>query len=165
MRYRFAIPLMLGFAVACAGSESSETGTDDDEAAIRALNTAYGTHWTNADTAGMLGLMADDWEDVAPDGTHTTGKAAAAAMMSSEFAARPPGMAMTANTSFVKFLDEDIAISGGTWTITGGPPGAPTSGSWNETLRKEDGTWKVVTALGAPNMPMPAAMESMAAPE
>ncbi len=165
MRFRVAIPMMLGLALACGGEggESSETGTAEDEAAIRALNSAYSSQWTNADTTALLATMSDAYEDVAPDGTHSAGKAASAAMMAKDFAARPPGMALTANTSFVKFIDEDIAISGGTWSIAGAPPGAPTAGSWTSTLRKEDGTWKVVTSLGAANIPPPMVMDTTAA--
>ena len=171
MRLRSTVfmPLMALAAVACspAATDSAATGTAEDEAAIRAANTAYGTNWTNADTTAMYAMVADDYHEVMTDGTHLYGKAAAAASTAQMFAGRPPGMALTTTTSYVKFIGANVAVSGGTWAATGGP-GGPAKGSWTATLRKDGDSWKTVTALGAQDIPMPvmpAATVDSAAPK
>ncbi len=160
MRLRFSgfLPVIALAALACspAATDSAATGTAEDEAAIRASNTAYGTNWTNADTAAMNATVADDYHEVMTDGTHLDGKAAAAAWTAQMFAARPAGITLTTTTSFVKFIGANVAVSGGTWASTGGP-GGPTKGSWTATLTKDGDIWKAVTSLGAQDIPMPVA--------
>lgn len=156
LRSTVLMPLMALIAVACspAASDGAATGTAEDEAAIRAANTAYGTNWTSADTAAMNATVAADYHEVMTDGTHLDGKMPAAASTAQMFAARPPGMTLTTTTSFVKFLSANIAITGGTWATNGGP-GGPSKGSWTATLRKEGEVWMAVTSLGAQDIPMP----------
>ena len=156
LRFNALLPLMALAALACtpAADGAAATGTAEDEAAIRASNIAYGTNWTNADTAAMSAMMADDYHEVMTDGTHLDGKAGAAAATTQMFAARPPGMALTVTTSYVKFLSANIAITGGAWASTGAPTGL-SKGSWTATLRKDGDSWKTVTALGAQDIPMP----------
>ena len=168
MRLRTMLfPFVLAAVAACGAKqvETPATGTAEDEAAIRAANTGYATAWTARDTTALWAMMADDYSEVAPNGTYNADKAAAMAMSRSELAMMPTGMALTLNTNFIKFLSASIAVTGGSWSVTGAPAGMPSSGSWVSTVRKDSTGWKSVSALAAQNIPMgpPAAMPDSAA--
>jgi len=167
MRIRvLTLSLLVAIAAACAPKADTDTvvatGTAEDEAAIRATNASYGTLWTSRDTTAMLAMTSDRYQEVLPDGTHNNGKPATSAMMGAMFAAMPPGMALTVNTAYVSFVGDDVAVSGGTWTTTGGPMGAQ-KGSFSVTHVKEDGTWRSITSLAATDMPVPT-MDAQAIP-
>ena len=147
--------LAVAACTAAKQDDAPATGTADDEAAIRAINTAYGNQWATKDTTAIFATMADDYVDVSPDGAHHADKAAAMAATRVEFAARPDtGMGLTVNTAFVKFLSGTIAVTGGSWTATGMPPGFPSTGSWTATVRKDSTGWKTVNSLASPFIPM-----------
>ena len=167
MRLRtMLVPFMLAVVAACGAktADTPTTGTAEDEAAIRADNAAYGTQWSAKDTTAMFAGMADDYTGVAPDGSYFADKAAAMAGTRTEMAAMPGGMTLTVNTSFVKFLSASLALTGGTWSVAGMPPGMPSTGSWTGTVRKDStGSWKSLNALAAVFIPPPAAMPDSAA--
>jgi uncharacterized protein (TIGR02246 family) len=138
---------------ACAKPVAA-TGTPADEQAIRDLAPKYGEAYSKRDTAALGALMTEDYEDVDPTGTHTQGRAGAEAMAARDFGTMPPGMSMpmTATTVYVRWINANTAVAGGTWTMTGTMPGMPSRGAWMGVAVKKDSTWKMMSTLGAADM-------------
>jgi len=148
-------------ACAPAPPAAPSTGTPADEAAIRSFNTAYADAWNKADVPALVSFVTDDYDGVTPDGKVIKGKAAVEAMEKESAAGRAGiPLKLAIETSYVRFTSATAAATGGTWTVSGAPPGAPgpTKGAWSSTMVKAaDGSWKVATALVADYMPPPAA--------
>lgn len=68
-------------------------------------------------------------------------------------------MSMTATTTYVSWVDASHAVAGGTWETSPAMPPMPSKGSWMAVMVKQDGGWKMMSALGA------ADMSAMAVPE
>ena len=162
-----AIGVLALAACAPAPPAAPATGTPADEAAIRSFNTAYADAWNKADVAALVSFVTDDYEGVTPDGKAIKGKAAVEAMEKESAAGRAGiPLKLAIDTSYVRFTSATSAVTGGAWTVSGAPPGAPgpTKGAWTSTMLKvADGSWKVATALVADYMPPPPAPP--AAPE
>lgn len=155
--------LVLGSAVAltaCQPAAPAAMGSADDEAAIRAMVTAYATAWGAKDPAALASMVTEDYETVLPNGTRITGRAAYQEMAAAEIAMMPADLTMTlsATTDYVRWLSADAAVAGGTWTAAGAPPEAgPNRGSWMGVFRRDtDGQWRMSNGASAPDIPMPA---------
>jgi uncharacterized protein (TIGR02246 family) len=137
---------------ACSGSGAANTGTGTpaDEQAIRALAPAYAAAFTKHDAKAMAAMSTEDYEDVDPMGVHTQGRAGIETNMTKGFATMPANMAMTATTTFVKFLSPTTAVAGGMWQTTPAMPGD--KGSWMAVAVKKDSTWLMTSSLGAADM-------------
>jgi len=149
---------LLALALACStpqgGGAVAATGTPEDETAIRGIADKYAAAMTAKDTAALGAITADDWELDDPTGRHQVGRAAALAAAAQDFAMMPAGMAMTmkATTGFVRWIDATHAIAGGTWEMSPAMPGMPGKGSWLGVAVKQGTEWKMISALGAPDM-------------
>ncbi len=156
MRTRFPAPLMLvALAVmACAAPAPAGTGSAEDEQAIRALADRYSAAYAARDTAALAALVAEDYETVDPTGRHTQGRSGFSAAVAQELAMMPANMPLTmrAGTNFVRWIDANHAVAGGTWETGPAMPGMPTKGSWMAVVVKQDTTWRMMAALGAPDM-------------
>ncbi len=148
---------LLVLALACTpktgGGGAAATGTPEDEAAVRAIADKYAAAMSAKDTTRLAAITTSDWEVVDPTGRHQQGRGAATAAAAQDFAMMPAGMAMTmkATTTFVRWIDATHAVAGGTWE-TPGMPGMPGKGSWLGVATKEGNDWKMMSALGAPDM-------------
>lgn len=155
----FLASVLFSACAAPAPPSPAATGTADDEAALRGLGDRYVAAFNAGDVAGLTGLVADDYECVLPDGTHITGRAAFQQMFEKDVAARQEAgltLALSATTAMLKWIDSTNAVIGGTWTITGVPAGAPTSGSWmSVTSKGTDSQWRIRSSLAADLMPQP----------
>jgi uncharacterized protein (TIGR02246 family) len=159
VRSRSPAPLALVALLAvsaCAGSGGAPaaTGTPEDEQAIRGITTAYAAAYSAKDTAAFAALMVDDYHAVDPTGRHLTSKADAVAAAVAEFAMMPAGVSvsMSATTDFIKFIDANHAMAGGTWSISPSMPGMPSKGSWLAVAVKQGTEWKTMSAMGAPDL-------------
>lgn len=151
-------------AAGCAAPEPMATeGTAEDEAAIRALATAYATAFNAHDAAGLAALVADDYETVAASGTHVMGPAGVEALEEADIQERMAmGVEITLSVEpvFVNWIDAGHALMGGTWSTTGVPEGMPNSGSFLVVAAAaEDGSWKMISGLPAQYVEPPAPME------
>lgn len=150
---------MLAVLIGCSapqggGGGAAATGTAEDEAAVRAIAGKYAAAMSAKDTAAFGALVADDYQIVDPTGKMVQGRAGAVATAAQEFAMMPAGMSMSmkATTDFVRWIDANHAVAGGTWETSPAMPGQPTKGSWLATAEKKGSDWKVTAALGAPDM-------------
>ena len=140
-------------AAACAPPPPPAQGTPDDEVAIRGLAGKYAEAFNANDAAGMARLVSEDFERVDADGTHIRGRAAfqqIEAKSATDRQAAGLKLTLEAPTSYVKWMSATHAVSGGPWTMTGLPPGAPAKGSWVAVLRKNpEGQWQITNSLAA----------------
>ena len=152
MRIRYP-SVLAGFAVlalaACggAGTAAPATGTPADEQQIRGMATAYATAFTTHDVKPVAAILADDYEDVTPQGVHEQGSKAVLDTMASQMKMMPPGMKMTATTTYIRWLSDKAAVAGGTYTMGSAMPGMPSRGAWMGVVVKKDSTWKMVASL------------------
>jgi uncharacterized protein (TIGR02246 family) len=153
MRFHVLPPLAaIALFAACGGTpQPTATGTPADEQAIRGLANAWATAYSTRDTKPVAAVLANDYEDVTPQGVHEQGSKAMLDQMSKDMASMPPGMqmTMTATTAYVRFLNDKAAVAGGTYTMAGGPPGMPSKGAWMGVAVKQDSTWKMLSSLGS----------------
>ncbi len=145
---------LLALLLACAPPEGGGTGTAEDEQAIRSMSDRYAAAYSARDTAALGAMVADDYQAVDPTGRHIQGRDAATAAAAQELAMVPAGvsLSMKAGTTFVRWIDANHAVAGGTWEISPAMPGMPSKGSWVGTMVKQGGEWKMLSAMGAPDM-------------
>lgn len=156
MRTRLSASLaFLALAVmACQAPAPAATGSAEDEQAIRTMADKYSAAYSARDTAALAALVSEDYQDVDPTGRHTQGRAAFAAAVAQELAMMPANasVSMKAATTYVRWIDANHAVAGGTWEVSPAMPGAPSRGSWMGVMVKEDTTWRMMSALGSPDM-------------
>lgn len=140
----------------CTPRAPAATGSAADEQAIRDIAGKYADAYAKRDTAALGALVSDSYEAVEPTGQHTQGRAAFESLVAQEFAMMPAGMSMsmTATTTYVRWVNANTAVAGGTWETTPAMPGMPNKGSWMAVVAKQDDSWKMTSALGAPDMSM-----------
>jgi ketosteroid isomerase-like protein len=156
---RFSAPVgLLALLLACSapqgGGGAAATGSAEDEQAVRAIAGKYAAAYSARDTAMFGAIVADDYQAVDPTGKMIQGRAGAVAAAAQEFAMVPAGMtmSMTATTDFVRWIDANHAVAGGTFSMSPVMPGMPSKGSWLATAAKQGSEWKVTSAMGAPDM-------------
>ena len=162
MRKRFlqacALASVLALA-ACARVQTPASGTAEDEAAIRANGGKFAAAWNKGDVAAISAMIADNYHAVEPDGRMIEGKAANEAF-EKESAAQRAGLGLTLSiqTSYIHWVNANNASVGGTWSLSGLPPGAGADkGAWTTLTQKgTDGQWRIATALVAEYHPPPA---------
>lgn len=159
MRNRISAPVgLLALLLACSapqgGGGAAATGTAADEQAVRSIADKYAAAMSAKDTAAFGAILADDYQVVEATGKMVQGRAGAVAMAAQEFAMMPAGMSMSMKTTtdFVKWIDANHAVAGGTWETSPAMPGQPSKGSWLANAAKQGNDWKVTSALGAPDM-------------
>ena len=156
------ISLVAVFALsACAPppAPAPTAGTAADETALRGLGQKYADAWNKGDVATLSSMLTEDYEAVSADGKTVKGRAGAE-QMEKESAAQRAGMslALTVNTSIVKWSGANAAALAGTWTLTGLPAGMGSDkGAWSSfAVKGSDGQWRIATGLVADYVPPPA---------
>lgn len=139
---------------ACSTPTPAATGSAEDEQAIRDMAGKYAAAYGARDTVALGALLAEDYEEVDPTGRHTQGRSAYLQAAAQEFAAMPAGMSMTmtATTTYLRWVDANHAVAGGTWETTPAMAGMPSKGSWMGVMVKKDSGWQMMSALGAADM-------------
>src|SRR5579862_1812267 len=142
---------------ACAPSSGGPVNvTAADSQAVRDIAVKYSAAYSKHDTAALGAIVTDNYEDVEPTGEHIQSRAGFVATAAKDFAMMPagaPAQTMTATTTYVHFITPTIASAAGTWQMSGAlAPGQPARGSWMGMAEKKDSTWRMSSALGAPDM-------------
>jgi uncharacterized protein (TIGR02246 family) len=135
----------------------SAQGNASDEKAVRSTVDQMIAAWNKGDAKAYAQHIADDFEEVTPEGTLVKGRAASEQMAAKEFAERKGTPKLNVTTSVVKFLKPDVAVTMGTWTLSGvqGVPEGALKGSFNATYVKQGGNWRAASALVATQPPTP----------
>ncbi len=135
---------------------AADTTADDDEAAIRSLTDGYATAWSAADAATITSYYASNGDLIGVEGRVSKGHEEIEARVTDDFSGMFSGTQITINTDSVRFLEPGVAITNGSFEVTGikGPDGEaadPLNGLYRNVLVKEDGEWRI--ALPPPDGP------------
>lgn len=128
------------------------TGSAADEQAIRAMADQYIAAFNKRDVGAMTALLATDYQTVEPTGRHLTSSAQFDTTMKAEIGQVPAAMQLSGATTYVRWINGNAAVAGGTYKAAGLPPGMPNQGSWVVVVVKQDSAWKIITSLGADDM-------------
>ncbi len=154
MRRRLALGVFLVLTVAPAIARSQDNAAD--EAALREAAAQYVAAWNASDAARMETFSADDGTIVDEWGVETRGRAAIAKGFADAKALDDlKGAKIAVTVTSVRFIRPDLAVSHGTYTVTGGkmPPDG-FRGHYQNIDVKQDGAWKTVS-LHLPAVPPP----------
>jgi len=151
--------VLLFVAAACAPAPPPVQGTPDDEVVIRGLASKYSASFNTGDAAALAQMVTEDFENIAADGTHTKGRAAFQQMEETGIKGRKDAglnLTLNASTGYVKWISATHAVGGGTFSMTGLPPGAADKGAWIVVFKKSaDGKWLMANSLVAEYMAPP----------
>ncbi len=143
-------------ACAPAPAPMAMAGTPADEQAVRDFFERVETAWNSKDAAAMTAMVTEDYNGVSADGEHTMGRAAYGESVTTDFAgARPEGMMLSIDTSYVQWHTADVATVGGPWSVSGLPEGAPSTGSWMCVVERSGDQWLMSNGLVANFVPPP----------
>jgi uncharacterized protein (TIGR02246 family) len=132
-------------------------GSAADEAALRDSLTQYVAAWNASDAAKMETFYTDDATEVNTWGMETKGRAAivkgfAEAKASDDF----KGSKIAVTVTTIRFIRPDVAVSHGTYTVTGGKmPPEGLKGHYQTVDVKQGGAWKTATLHLAAMPPTP----------
>jgi len=151
-----AVLTVYACAPAPAPTEMAMAGTPADEQAIRDAMDRVETAWNNKDVAALTATVTEDWQGISPDGRHTVGRAAYEETLTTEFAMeRPEGMALSIDVGYIQWHGADVAAVGGTYSVSGLPEGAPSTGSWLSVMTRSGDQWLSSNSLVASQVPEP----------
>ncbi len=136
----------------------SSFGSAADEAALRDGLTQYVAAWNASDAAKMETFYADDATIVDEFGMETKGRAAIVKGFAETKALDDfKGAKIEITVTTIRFIRPDLAVSQGTYTVTGGKlPPEGFKGHYQNVDVKQGGSWKSVSLhLAAMPPPMP----------
>jgi uncharacterized protein (TIGR02246 family) len=131
------------FAALTASSLSAQDASV--EQALDALAQKYTESWNAGDAAGCASVYSDDADVVDFMGMSAKGKAAIQESLTKTLGTFP-GTSIQLVRTGIHPVSADVAVSDGTWEITGGTPadGAPTRGFYTVVVAKQGETWLLV---------------------
>ena len=150
----FGVFLMLTAAPALARAQGSAA----DEAPLRDLLTRFVAAWNASDAAKMESFYADDATVVDEWGMETKGRAAIVKGFAEQRALDDfKGAKIDVTLTTIRFLGPDLAVSQGTYTVTGGKmPPEGFKGHYQNVDVKQGSSWKSVSLhLAAMPPPLP----------
>ena len=152
---RFRLALLL-FAAACAAPGAF--AQQDDVAAIRALQVKQAEAWNRHDAKAYAALFSVDGDVVNVLGWWWRSRAEIERKLTDAFAWVFRDSTLTFTDVDVRMLDASTAIAHARWTLDGAkvPPGAPApprTGIQLQILRKEAGTWQIVSFQNTNSIP------------
>ena len=137
------LPLMV---IGICGTAAAAQG-DDDEAAIRALQSEQANAWNRHDAAAYARLFTDDGDVVNVLGWWWRRRAEIESKLTGAFAFVFHESRLTITDKSVRFLSPTIAVAHVRWTMEGAksPPGAPQprEGIEIQVLQKITGHWLI----------------------
>lgn len=128
-----------------ACSPGAKVDTAAEEAAVRAVNVAWGKAYAAGDTAGVASVYADDAALSPPGAPILRGKAAILEYVTKDIAAtKAAGLNVANDSSTDVGVSGDMAWETGQFTITD-PNGANVdTGKFTTIFAKRDGSWKII---------------------
>ena len=111
--------------------------------AVEKLNRAYEAAFNKADAKGVAALHTAGAQRLLEDGQILSGRAAIEKAYGDALAGPLKGTKLTIHPGQVQQLAPDIASGAGTYEITGGK--APIKGSYQSTMKREGGEWRLAT--------------------
>jgi uncharacterized protein (TIGR02246 family) len=90
-----------------------------DEDTIRKVGDDFITAWNASDADAIAGFFAEDGDYLSPDGGYYKGREAIAGSYRTSLEGMYKGTTIVITTTSLRFLETDVAISDGTYEITG----------------------------------------------
>ncbi len=133
----------IGFAALTAASLSAQDATV--EQALDALAQKYTEAWKAGDAAGCASIYSDDADVIDFMGMSAKGKAAIQESIAKTLGTFPGSSIQLVRTG-IHPVSADVAVSDGTWEITGAQPaeGVPTKGFYTVVVAKQGDAWQLV---------------------
>lgn len=127
------------------------------EADFKKLADDFSAAWAKGDAKGIAALHSEDAVRLNGDGTVATGRAAIEQNLAEALAGPWKGTTLTITANPSKRVTDDVYLGEGKYQVSGGTPpaGAPTSGSYMNTMVRRGGRWMI--AGSAVVSPPPAA--------
>jgi len=161
MKWRFAVAVLAGLALACggeAGEGSADAAADlapsPDEAALEQIRAAYVEHFNLHHAPVVADMYSDSAVALYADGGIHMGKAAILADLESNMAGSP-SLALTSGANMVF---GDWAVSRGEYSVTSTPAGGAATtfgGNYMTVFARENGAWKIDVVLTNMSAPVP----------
>jgi uncharacterized protein (TIGR02246 family) len=150
---RIAVATAFAVAVCIASTQ----GQDKPDAAIQKIADDFAAAWGKGDAAGLAALHAEDAVRLNGDGSVAKGRAAIQKGLTDILATTWKGTRLTITPGQLTRVTDDVYVGEGKYQITGGtpPPGAPTSGSYMNTMVRRGGRWVIVGSVAFPPPPGP----------
>jgi uncharacterized protein (TIGR02246 family) len=124
---------------------SSLSAQDSVEQALDALAQKYTESWNAGDAAGCASIYSEDADVVDFMGMSAKGKAAIQESLTTTLGTYPGSSIVLVRTG-IHPVSADVAVSDGTWEITGAQPaeGVPTKGFYTVVVAKQGDAWLLV---------------------
>lgn len=119
-----------------------------DEAQVRSLIPAFTDAWARSDATALASLFASDGDLMIPTGNVFSGREAVGGFYASVFANGYRGSKGTGEIARVRFVQANVAVGDGTWSITGardkeGKEAAAERGVFTFVAVKQGDQWKI----------------------
>ena len=121
MRKRVSVFVMMGVVFALAtGLALAQSGSSQDEEAIRKLHQSFAEAWTNHDAQAMSMFWAEDGDFIGPDGTFIGGRAHIENYLAEAHTGDFATAKLAITVKGVRFLKPDVAVVNAEAEISGG---------------------------------------------
>jgi uncharacterized protein (TIGR02246 family) len=128
----------------------------DEEAAIRAVESAYDVAWNAADVPAILGLFTEDAVLTNPFGETRIGRRELESMYEALFAGAGAGSSHTSRVLAIHFVRDDVALVDGEAVLEGfGTSVAPLRHRFTDVLVQSDHRWRISQIRAYVFMPRP----------
>lgn len=144
-RIRGSVRCALALGVSLAGFTLAIQAQASHEADFKKLADDFSAAWAKGDAKAIAALYTEDASRLNGDGTIAAGRVAIAQSMAEALAGPWKGTTLTITANPSKRVTDDVYLGEGKYQISGGtpPPGAPTSGSYMNTLVRSGGRWLI----------------------
>ena len=137
---------VLALATGVAGLVAAQE-TSDEEAAVKMVASQWADAWDAGDLTAIGALYTEDADYVNFYGQSVSGRAQIEASFSEVHATVYKGSKIAIETTAVRLVKPDVAISDSVWEMTGVAEGEgpkiPTKGGSTAVMVKQDGEWKI----------------------
>jgi len=153
---RSARGLAVAAALVVAVTAMQTHAQGNPEAEFKKIADQFAAAWNKGDATAIAALHAEDAVRLNGDGTVASGRAAIAKGMTEALGGMWKDSRLTITPNQYKRVTDDVYVGEGTYRISGGTPpaGAPTSGSYMNTMARRGGRWMIAgSAVFSPPPP------------
>ena len=146
---RAAGRIAVATALAMTVSVGSTRAQGKPDAEIQKIADAFAAAWGKGDAAAIAALHSEDAVRLNGDGTINKGRAAIHKGLADALSTVWKGTSLTITPGQLTRVTDDVYLGEGKYQVTGGapPPGAPTSGSYMNTMVRRGGKWLLVGSV------------------
>ena len=145
------IPLsMLALSMGSGAAQAQEPSAD--EQAVEELAARYEEAWKSGDAKAVADVYTEDATVIEPTGKMAQGRSEIEKVLA-ETLAMYEGSEIQIERTSLRFIKPGLAVSDGTWTVTGAAKpekgeGPPMEGQYTVVATKQDSGWKLAASQG-----------------